>query len=211
MRALLEGPPPVLPVWVDALARRWAGVPPRARTVVIGLAVLLVLAGTEVRVRRAESRWGGAPVTAWVAETDTGVGQVPQLRQVRLPPGALPAAPADEPDAATPLTLALPEGAVLTALHVSPTGPAVGLPEGSRLVPIPVDAGWGVVAGGRVDVWLADTSGATALVAARRPVLEVRGEEPDRLTALVAVEEDDVTAVAGGLGTGSVLLSHAPP
>lgn len=210
MRAFLYGPPLVLPPAADRLAVHWARVPPRVRVLVAALAVLLLLAGTEVRVRRAESRWGGAPVTAWVAVADAGVGEVPELARLRLPPGALPAAPAPAPATGTPLTLALPQGAVLTEQHLSPAGPAVGLPPGTRLVPVPVDDGWGVAAGGRVDVWTVGRDGAGRRVAQARPVLEVRADESGDLTALVAVEEDRVTDLASGLADGGIVLSHAP-
>lgn len=211
MRALLSGPPFVLPAPLDAAARRWSRVPPRVRALMVLVVVLGLLLATEVRVQHAEARWGGAPVTAWVATSDVGVGEVPELRRVRLPPGALPAQPVQRVSDVGPLTLALPEGAVLTQRHVSPVGPAVGLPPGSRLVPVPVDDGWAVAAGSRVDVWMAEADGSTSLVAAARPVLEVRGGDGSGgLTALVAVEAGDVTALARGLGDGTVLLSHTP-
>ena len=209
MRSLLHGPPLVLPSAFDALCRRWARFPPRIRFLLVLVLAGAVLLLAYLHARQAESRWGGPPITVWVAARDLGVGEVPDLRRVRLPPGAVPAAPATAAGIRTPLTIALPEGAVLTKRHVSSSGPAVGLPRGSRLVPVPVDEGWGVTAGGQVDVWIKDGDG-SVLVAQQRPVIEVRSDDAGDVTALVSIAEEDVTALTGGLSDGSVLLSHAP-
>lgn len=217
MRAFWHGHPVVLPKLIDAAARRWAGVAPRIRFVVIIAATSAVLLASHARVLVAEARWGGTPVEAWVATRDAGVGETPDLRRVRLPPRALPAAPVTSLDPDATLAIALPEGAVLTERHVSPAGPAAGLPAGARLVPVPVDDGWAVTAGGRVDVWIAHPVAATAatspeadLVARDRPVVDVRTDESGDLTALVSIDAGDVPDVTTGLLEGSVILSHTP-
>ena len=207
----LGGRPFAAPGVLDRLVRGWYGVPPRLRTVIMLVAVLALLTATRIQVRQAELRWGGPPVTAWVAEADTGVGEVAVLRRVRLPPDAVPtgalSAATDEP-----LTMALPEGAVVTAGHVSASGPAVGLPGDARLVPIPVDPGWGITAGAQVDVWVDDGGTGTTLVAAGRPVVDVRdtGSGAGRATALVSMARDQVPAVTAALAQGAVLLSLVP-
>jgi hypothetical protein len=100
---------------------------------------------------------------------------------------------------------------VLTAAHLDPRGPAVALPPGSRAVPIPVDEGWGVTAGGRVDVWVLGPDGtAPRQVAVAAPVLQVSGDGQER-TALVGLADGEVGPTTQGLATGGVLLTHAPP
>jgi hypothetical protein len=166
---------------------------------------------TEHRVRQAEARWGGEPRRALVAEAALPVGAAPQrLRGVRLPPGAVPdGAVARVPDGAM-LALPLPAGAVLTEAHLDPRGPAAGLPGGLRAVPVPVEDGWGVSAGGWVDVWvLGAGEQPAALVASSRPVLEVRGD-PAGATALIGLAADEVAGTTAGLALGRVLLTHAP-
>lgn len=181
------------------------------RIVVIVTAVVAAGAATEVRVRAAHARWGGPPVAAWVAVEGAGVGETPQLRRVRLPPRALPSAFLRGEPPGTPLTMALPAGAVLTEAHVAPAGPAVGIAPDARLVPVPVDEGWSVTAGGAVDVWVRDdTGGSATLVATRQAVMDVRVDESGDLTALVVIGADEVPAVASGLARGAVWLSHVP-
>jgi hypothetical protein len=211
MRSFLNGPPFVFPRPWDRVSRAWARLAPRVRTAVVGAAILATLAGTQLRVMNAESRWGGEPVTAWVAASDTGVGEVPQLRRVRLPPLALPPTSVTAEPEERPLTMALPAGAVLTELHTAAAGPAVGLPADARLVPVPVDEGWAVAAGGRVDVWIrSDDDEGASLVAADRRVVEVRTDESGDLTALVSIDQEAVPSVTDGLARGAVLLSHVP-
>jgi Flp pilus assembly protein CpaB len=183
--------------------------------VVVGAALVMVAAGTQARVRAAEQRWGGAPVSVLVATSDLPVGATTHgLRGVELPPRAVPphavtAAQGETLEAV--LALALPEGGVLTRAHLDPRGPAAGLGGDLRAVPIPVDDGWGVAAGGWVDVWVLGTAETPAtLVAGSRPVLEVRGEASER-TALVGLHAGEVGAATAGLAVGQVLLTHAPP
>jgi hypothetical protein len=210
LRRLLAGAHPALPGPIDALAERWAALAPRVRTGRVLLAVLGAVLASGVRVRAAEARWGGAPVTALVAVADLPVGSpAVGLRRVRLPPDALPARAVTAVPAGAVLTLALPEGAALTAAHLDPTGPAAGLPPGLRALPVPVEEAWGIVAGALVDVWVLGADGSTLPAARARPVLEVRGEGGER-TALLGLAVDEVTAVTGGLGQGRVLLAHAP-
>jgi hypothetical protein len=109
------------------------------------------------------------------------------------------------------LSLPLPRGAVLTRSHLDPRGPAAGLPDGMRAVPVPTEPGWDVQQGGWVDVWTLGTGDRPArLVASSRPVLQVR-EDPSGLTTLVGLAGDEVEAVTTGLALGRVLLAHAPP
>jgi hypothetical protein len=211
LRRLLAGAHPALPRPLDALAERWAAATPRLRIAIVLLLVLSAGALIDARIRAAEHRWGGAPVTALVAESDLAVGApLDGLRRVRLPPLALPARPLAVVPSDAVLALALPQGAVLTAAHVAPSGPAAGLADGLRALPVPVQEAWGVTEGAWVDVWVLSIEGEAALAASSRPVLELRGEGPDR-TALLGLAVDEVTAVTAALGQGRVLLAHAPP
>ncbi|MDQ3537423.1 MAG: hypothetical protein M3415_01285, partial [Actinomycetota bacterium] len=121
-----------------------------------------------------------------------------------------PAAVTKVPQGAV-LAMALPEGAVLTEAHLDRRGPAAGLAEGLRAVPIPSEDGWGVVAGGWVDVWVLGAGDTPAqLVAESRPVLQVNHGDAGG-TALVGLEVAEVGPTNSGLALGRVLLAHAPP
>jgi hypothetical protein len=176
------------------------------------LAVTLAAAGVHARVEAADARWGGTPVDVYVAAADAPVGTVAPLRPMTLPPAAVPAdAIIDEPPDRA-LSVALPEGAVLTETHLDERGPAAGLDPDLRAVPIPVEEGWGVTAGGWVDVWvLAGSDDPATLVARSRPVLALR-DEGASASALVGLDRDrEVESVTSGLALGTVLLAHAPP
>lgn len=179
--------------------------------VIIGAVVALAVS-VQARVQRAEHRWGGAPVRAYMAVDDLPVGAAADdLRPVTLPPAAVPPTAVTEqvsPDAV--LALALPAGAVLTAAHLDPRGPAAGLAEHLRVLPVPVEPGWAITAGAWVDVWLLGTGEQPATLAARsRPVLDVREDDSSR-TALVGLDREEIAAVTSGLALGHVLLAHAP-
>lgn len=212
LRRGLDGPYPRLPRFLDAVTERWARLRPRLRLVVCVVGVLALYVAVQMRVHRAEQRWGGSPVTALVATTDLAVGTVdPPLRQVDLPPAAVPpgAVPVVPPGAV--LALALPEGSVLTGAHLDERGGAAGLAAGLRAVPVPVEDGWAVEAGGWVDVWVLGAGEQPARqVASSRAVLSVRDDGAGR-TALLGLAEDEVGPTTEGLALGSVLLTHAPP
>lgn len=213
VRALLRGPYPALPRPLDAACEWWSGLPPRVRMAVAMLAAVTALASMQARVHAAEERWGGAPVRVLVATDDLAVGDpLTDLRRVALPPDAVPPTALTEPptDSAV-LALALPQGAVLTSAHLDARGPAAGLDPSLRAVPVPVDAGWLIIAGGWVDVWVLGSGEEPAtLVARSRPVLEVR-DESSSPTALVALDVGtEVHAATAGLALGRLLLAHAP-
>lgn len=212
LRRALTGPLPRLPHPVDTLADRWAGLPARARAAVVVALLLFTVAGCELRARAAAAQWGGEPAIALIATVDLPVGALAtELRRVRLPPGAIPADAVEHVDGTERLALAVPAGAVLTRAHLDPRGPAAGLAQGLRAVPLPVEEGWGLVPGAWVDVWALDPGGAGAqLVARSRPVLVVREDDLQR-TALVGLAEAEVTAATAGLSSGGILLVHAPP
>lgn len=212
LRRGLDGPYPRLPRPLDTINERWTRLRPRGRLVVCVVAALAIHTAVQARVHRAEQRWGGTPVTALVATADLSVGTVdPPVRQVDLPPAAVPrsALPAVPPGAV--LALALPEGSVLTSAHLDQRGGAAGLADGLRAVPVPVEDGWAVEAGGWVDVWVLGAGEHPARqVAASRAVLSVRDDGAGR-TALLGLAEDEVGPTTEGLALGSVLLTHAPP
>lgn len=201
----LAGPSPAWPGPLEAVAERWASLPPRARLLMVAVLVILVALGVHLRVQAAEHRWGGAPVTALVAVESAPVGALaePVVRAERRPPTTLPPDAVAHVDADAPLALALPEGAVLTRSHLDPSGPAAGLPEGLRAVPVEVSAGWGVEPGAFVDLW---GEGEATPLASGRPVLEVR-DDAHQPTALVGLAREEVAAVAAA---EELRLTHAP-
>lgn len=207
----LSGPHPSLPQPLDAVAERWAHLRPRVRTLVVVGAVLALLAATQLRIQAADRQWGGEPVRVVVASRDVGVGEPATAveRVVRPPVAVPPGAVTDAPPAHAPLAFALPEGAVLTEAHLDPRGPSAGLEDGLRAVPVPVEEGWAITAGGWVDAWVLGVGEQPAtLVASSRPVLELREGE----VALVGLDRDEeVGEVTTGLALGRVLLTHAPP
>jgi len=176
------------------------------------VAILALHTAVQARVDRAEQRWGGTPVAALVATADLAVGTVdPPLRQVDLPSAAVPTGAVSSVPPGAVLALALPEGSVLTAAHLDERGGAAGLADGLRAVPIPVEEGWAVAAGGWVDVWVLGAGEEPARqVASSRAVLAV-GDDGASRTALVGLAEHEVGPATEGLALGSVLLTHAPP
>lgn len=206
-----DGPYPRLPRPLDTLSDRWVGLRPRARALVGVLVVVSLALSVSARIERAERRWGGAPVRVLVAVEDLPAGTAePALTSLELPPAAVPPQPLTRfPDDAT-LALAAPEGTVLTQAHLDPRGPAAGLSAGLRAVPIPVEPGWGVTAGGRVDVWVLGAEAEPAQqVASSALVVEV-SDDGTSATALVGLAEDEVGPTTAGLALGRVLLTHAP-
>lgn len=211
MRSPLTGAPPALPGPLDRCSERWWLLPARARHLVVALVVVLLLAGGEWRVRRVQAAWGGPPRRALVAVESAAVGDRPRVRPVELPPALVPPDAPQAVDGDARVALALPRGAVLTGAHLSPRGPAVGLPDGLRVVPLPVPAGPGTVAGARVDVWTLTTApGRSQRIAIGRPVVGVSGDDDERV-ALVGLSTAEVAAAVHGLADGEVLLTHAPP
>lgn len=182
------------------------------RMVTAALLVVGALLGLDARGRAVDARWGGEPRSVLVATERLSVGDpLTAVRRVRLPPVAVPAGAVDDVEGEPALALALPAGAVVTSAHLDVRGPAAGLPDGMRAVPVPTEEGWGVVDGGWVDVWtLGSGDEPSQLVARQRPVLDVR-TDTNGLTSLVGLREDEVGPVTSGLALGRVLLAHAPP
>lgn len=210
--ARLDRPYPRLPGPLDAVSERWARLRPRVRMLFAVIAVLALAAAIQARVQRAEQRWGGPAVPVLVAQRDLPVGASDlDLRRIRLPTAAVPPGAVERLPPEAVLSHALPEGSVLTSAHLDPRGPAVGLAEGLRAVPIPVDEGWRIDEGGLVDVWVLGAGAEPAAqVAGGRPVLEVSGQDAGA-TALVGLTEEEVGPTSEGLALGRVLLTHVPP
>lgn len=212
---LSDGPPPRTPPFLDDLSERWAGLRPKARRAVAVLAVLLALLAHQWRVTATAGQWGGTEIPVLVATGLLPAGTHPgAVRRALLPPAAVPPDAVAEihPDAI--LSMALPAGAILTQGHLDPRGPAAGLPEGLRALPLPVEEGWSLTAGSWVDVWVLTAAAergdeAAVLVARGRPVLEVRIDARGA-TALVGLATEEVAAATAGLATGRIVLSHAP-
>lgn len=210
MPSPLQGPPPALPGPLDRLAERWARLPPRLRIAVVLLLVMLFGAWQANRLVAAQTQWGAAAVSVWRAVRTVPAGEPLDgvVRRVRLPQAAVPATAVTEPiDDDTVLSVALVEGALLTATHLSPVGPAVALPADERAVPVPVEAAWGIEPGVVVDVWaITDRDRPPEPLAQGRPVVQVSQDGP-RQVALVALEETDVAATTASLARGRVLLT----
>lgn len=208
----LRGPYPRLPRPLDALSERWARMRPRARLVATVVVVLVMVTALQARIERAEQRWGGPAVPVLIAARDLPVGSGDlDLRQVKLPQAAVPPGAVRDLRSGAVLSHALPEGSVLTVAHLDARGPAAGLAEGLRAVPIPVEEGWRIEDGGLVDVWVLGAGAEPATqVAGGRPVLDVTDHGTGR-TALVGLDADEVGPTSEGLALGQVLLTHVPP
>lgn len=212
LRAMRSGRPLPLPPLFDRLAEQSAGLAPRLKAALALLAVAAAVGIGEVRVHVAEQRWGGTPAPVLVAVEDLAVGASPLVEQVLVPPALLPPGAVTDVAGEARLAVALPAGAVLTRTHLDPRGPAVALPADARVVPLPVETGWGVTAGGWVDVWVLGGANDRAEVVARsRPVLAVDSDDAGRATALIGIADDDVAQTTTALSHGRVLLTHAPP
>lgn len=208
-----QGAPWRLPPPLDRVADGWAGLRPRVRTLLAWLLVLTLGLGYAARVAAVDARWGGPAVTVLRATRAMAVGEAPAaVEQVRLPPRAVPPAALRALPEDAVLALPVVEGALLVAAHLDARGPGAQLPADERVVPVPVEEGWAVEAGGWVDVWaLGAAGGGAQLVARSRPVLQVQAEEGRGGVALVSLAEDQVREVTAGLATGRVVLAHAPP
>lgn len=212
LRRLATGPSPTWPAPLDGLAEGWARLPPRLRLAAIAAAIAAAAVAGHARMEAVESRWGGEPVAVLTATERMPLGTTAAggLARTRLPPRAVPPGAVSEVDDDAVLAAPLPRGAVLTELHVAETGPAAGLGDDLRVVPVAVREGWGVEAGGWVDVWVEGAGpGRTGPVATSRPVLDVRGDGA-RPTALIGLHTDEVAAVTGA-DRDAVRLTHAPP
>ncbi len=211
MRSLLDGPPPALPGPLDRLAERWAMLRPRGRAVVGLAAVLVLMTAQGLHTASVQARWGGDPQLVWRATATIPAGQAPRqdLQRVRLPRAAVPATVVTGPlDPQAVLALPLAAGGLLTTIHLSPAGPAAGLSPDERLVPVPVQASWGIEAGSVVDVWAVDDLTADpAPLATARPVLQLRDDGPQPV-ALVSLDAGDVAAASRSLTRGRVLLTQ---
>lgn len=212
LRHRLDGPPPVLPAALDRCSEWWWTRSTRVRCVLVIVLVIGLLGCGELRIRSAQARWSGPPRRALVAVADGRIGNRPQVRALTLPPTLVPGdAPRSVPDDAR-LALALPSGAVLTRGHLSPDGPTAGLADDLRLVPVPVESGWDVRSGVRVDVWVvAAAPEVSRRVAQGRPVVAVTHDDRNDPSALVGLRTDEVGPVMQGLASGQVLLTQAPP
>jgi hypothetical protein len=209
---LLKGPAPVLPRALDDCAEWWAGLGPRQRMVLGVTGVLLLIAGAAQWSGSVDARWGGAPLRVLVASSDLAPGaEASGLEERWYPPVVVPPRAVTAVPEGSRLAFALPAGSVLTEAHLDPRGPGRGLAAGLRALPVPLEAGWGVEAGGWVDVWVLGAGEQPATLVARScPVLQVEAADQGA-TALVAIPEAAVGAAAEGLALGRVLLAHAPP
>ena len=207
----LRGAYPALPPPLDRCSEWWARRRPRVR-LLIGVVALLAVAGALTsRVAVLEQRFAAPPVRVLVAEEFLPVGTAaPAVAMVRLPALAVPDGALEAvPDDAV-VAVAVPKGAVVTRAHLDVQGPGAALPTDQRAVPVPVEEGWGLEAGGFADVWASgDIGEPAALLVEAAPVLAVHDGDL-RPVAVVGVPAARVAEVAtAGDGPG-LLLTHAP-
>lgn len=212
LRRLRRGRPVALPRFLDGASERWAALSPRRRRLVVCAAIGLLVGAGEARVHLAQQQWGGEPVDVLVADGEQVPGETPSTSRASVPPALVPPGAVDAVDDAAALALPLVDGAVLTEAHLDARGPGAGLGDDLRAVPIEVDEGWGVAAGGWVDVWVLGAGDVPAeQVAEGRPVLAIDVDDAGRATALVGLGDDEVAPTTHGIANGRVLLAHAPP
>lgn len=178
-----------------------------AACLVLALTSALLVGGTVQRAREAQARYGRTrPVLVATADLSPGDhldathAGVRQLPTALAPPGALSALPKGRT-----ITARIGRGEPVLAMRVGDagkgSGPAALMPSGSRAVAIPVPVpGLPVEVGSHVDL-VAPTGGAS-VIAGDGIVLTVA---KDAVT--VAVDAEDVGAVARALGNGGVVLA----
>lgn len=211
-RQFLHGPPPRWPRPIDRALEGWARLPPRVRLLTWGLLVVAVALQYSAHRDGLAERWGGEGVTLWQAHQTIPAGEDPRsgLRQVVLPPVAVPPEATVTLPADPVLAMPLLAGQVLTDTHLSPTGISATLAPDQRVLSVGVGADLQLRAGAVVDVWAIDGSrGPPTLLAQGRPVLAVQ-QQGGRATALLAVHRDQVATATEAMVVGSLLLTLAP-
>jgi Flp pilus assembly protein CpaB len=204
---LTSGGPPVLPAWLDRLSEWWWGRPPRLRTVLVAVAILL---GLVVIGRGATRSPWGPPTQVLVATADLEPGTPidgDRLRAAQWPGGLVPddaiIAVADLPDDAR-VRSNVPAGTPLTARHLV-TGLAGLVAPGHVAVSVPRDGLPIVPTGARVDVVTAGVHGEAARITAGARVLALDGD-----WVWLGVPAEQADAVATAAVTGRVLLAIRP-
>lgn len=195
--------PLALPGVLDALAERWWRLPPRARTVVAGVVVLLVLA---LVGRGATTSPWGSPREVLVAATELDAGQSltpDRVRQATWPAALVPhdaLTPDDLPTDAR-LQAVTTAGTVLTRRHVV-AGIAGLVRAGQAAVAVPLDGLPSVIPGDRVDVVSTTPDGTGHRLASDAGVLAV-----DDGFLWLGVDRADVEAVAAAGAAGRLTLA----
>lgn len=198
VRKELDGPPFALPPVLDRVAERWWRARPRSR-LVVGLAVVVLL--VVIGLANAAAAPHGPPSVAWVATRDLRVGDVlgpDELRRTTWPADLLPDGVVSEPSGI--LVAPLPRGAVATDRHVGDGGPATGLPPGTAVVPVPVDAVPPLPSGARLELVAGDgVGGAGQLITGDALVLRT-----DEAAVWLAVDHEDAAALASAALHGPI-------
>jgi Flp pilus assembly protein CpaB len=201
-RSLPTGPL-VLPARLDAWSDRWWALAPRVRvTVCVVLALAVVTAGA---LRGLTSPYG-PPTQVLVATRDLSRGEVADrtaLREATWPADLVPVGATLDADG--DLTAALPEGAVLTAGHLTEDGIG-GLTEpGRAAVPVPVEQVAELPVGTRLEVIVSDADGHGRTLAADAEV--VAG---DAVSRWISVDRDAAAEVAAAALRGTLAVAVLP-
>ncbi|MBW3561797.1 MAG: hypothetical protein KY437_04800 [Actinobacteria bacterium] len=203
IRALLDGGPPTLPGALDAVAERWAALPPRVRFAVASAAavVILLVAGAGA----ARSPWG-PPVDVFVAARDLPAGHLLSSEDLRRVPWPAELAPTRTvPPEGRTLTVGLPAGTPLGDAHLGDGGLASLLEQDEAAFPLPGGDVAELRAGQRVDLVAGDPGGAGLRLASEARVLTTAGD-----IAWIAVQRDEAPALAGAAAWGRVVAVPLP-
>ncbi len=201
---VFSGPPVTLPRLLDHLSERWWSLPPRARAVSIGVAVVgLVLAG----LSHAAATPYGPPTRVLIADRDLPVGHEltgRDLQRTTWPADLVPDDALSEPTGR--LTVPLTAQAVATQRHVAADGLASELRPDTAAVPIPSDALPALTIGSRIEVVGRDLDGRSVVLARDALVLAVDGTD-----VWLAVPRGVAPDVAAAGASGLVTVVLLPP
>lgn len=202
----LDGPPFALPPVFDRIAERWWRARPRSRVLLgLTLAVMVLIAG----LANAAASPHGPPRTAWVAVRDLTVGHTlgpDDLERTTWPADLVPDGALSEP--AGTLVAPLPRGAVATDRHLGDGGPGAGLPPGTAVVPVPVEAVPQLPSGTRLELVAGDRIDGTG----QRITGEALVLRTDEAAVWLAVDHDDAATLASAAlhGPIGVVVLAAP-
>lgn len=206
-RLRTHGAPFALPPLLDAFAERWAGLPPRVRTIVLLAAALAALA---VAGRGAATSPWGPPVQVVVATTDLPAGRVltvDDLVEADWPRALVPPAASDRLEELVGRSLGAPvvAGSPVSSTHVAEGGLAAGLPPGHAAVALPAPEGVTLRSGQHIDLLAGDGDRGGVRLASTATVVAA-----DETTVWVGVRREDAAAVAGALAWGEVTVALLP-
>lgn len=193
---------------MDRIAEGWWRLPPRARTAIAAVGVILVVAAVLLRVLRSPY---GPPVPVLVAVRELPVGARVDATDVtveRWPRDLVPPGPLTTPTqlADTRLTARVTVGTVLTDAHVQDDGPLATLGAGRAAVAVPAGLLHGVGVDARLDLVGVAGDGSGRVLAQDGRVLAVEGE-----TVWLEVGRERAADVAAAALRGTLSGVVLPP